>query len=75
MKEEIKHATEAIVNHPKTAVAVTGLANLNVWWMDYGEPLVKALTSILGLVVIILLVIKHFLDIKEQLSNKENKED
>ncbi len=72
MKEEIKQTAEAIANHPKTAVAVTGLANLNVWWLDYGEPLIKALTSLVGLAVVVLLMIKHFLDLKDRISkNKE----
>lgn len=73
MKEEIKQTAEIIASHPKTAVAVTGLANLNVYWLDYGEPIVKALTSIVGLIVIILLAVKHFLDIKKHVS--KDKED
>lgn len=74
MKEEIKQTAEVIASHPKTAVAVTGLANAHVYWIDYGEPIVKALTSVIGLVVIILLAIKHFLDIKQHVSKKKDEE-
>lgn len=75
MKEEIKQTAEAIASHPKTAVAVTGLANLNVWWLDYGEPLIKALTSIAGLIVVILLMIKHSLDLKDRISKKNEEQE
>ena len=74
MKEEIKQAVEAAASHPKTAVAVTGLANAHIYWVDYGEPIVKALTSIVFLVVSILLAIKHFLDIKKHVSDKSDDE-
>ena len=71
MKEEIKQAVETIVNHPKSSVVITGLFTSNVW-LDYGEPLIKGLTSIFGLGVIILLFIKHFLDIKASIFPKNN---
>lgn len=74
MREEIKHLTEVVASHPKTAVAVAAISNANVWWFDYGEPIVKALTSILGLVVLFLLVVKHALDIKKSLSNRNDED-
>ena len=66
MKESIKQTIEAIASHPKTSVAVAAASNANVWWMDYAEPLIKGITSVLGLTVLILLVIKHVLDIKKE---------
>lgn len=63
MNEGIKQTVEAVVNHPKVAVGITAMFTSNVW-LDYGEPLIKALTSFLGLTVLILLIIKHILDIK-----------
>ena len=74
MKEELKQTVEAIASHPKTSVAVTAVANANVWWFDYGEPVIKALTSIFGLVVIVLLIVKHALDIKKEHFSKSDDE-
>lgn len=72
MKEEIKQVVEAISSHPKTSVALVAAVNTNTWWIDYGEPIVKVSTSILGLVVLGLLVVKHILDIKkEHFTNKD----
>lgn len=71
MKEEAKQIAEAVASHPKTATAVVALSNVNVWWLDYGEPIVKALTGILGLVVIALLILKHALDIKKEHFTKD----
>jgi len=69
MKEEIRQVTEVIANHPKTTVAVTTFFTSHVW-LSYGEPVIKAVTSIVGLAVLVALLVKHILDIKESL-NKE----
>ena len=51
--------------------ALTAAVTSNVW-LDYGEPAVKVVTSLLGLTVLVLLVIKHILDIKkEHFSHKD----
>lgn len=71
MNEQAKQVAETIVSHPKVAVGVTALFTSNVW-LDYGEPIIKALTSFLGLTVLVLLIIKHALDIKkEHFTNKD----
>ena len=71
MKEEIKQAAEIIISHPKTALAVTGMANFNAWYGTY-EPIAKFATSLLGIVLVCVLIIKHSLDIKKTLKNKDN---
>ena len=65
MKEELKQTIETIVSHPKVSVGITAIFTSNVW-LDYGEPIIKALTSFLGLVVIVLIIIKNVLDIKKE---------
>lgn len=70
MKEEIKHATEAVVSHPKASLVITAAFTSNAW-LDYGEPIIKGLTSIVGLVVVTLLAIKHFLDLKKEWQGKD----
>lgn len=65
MRDEIKQTAEAIANHPKTSIVITSVFTSNVW-LDYGEPLVKGLTSLIGLAVLFLLAVKHFLDIKKE---------
>lgn len=71
MKEEIKQVAEAVASHPKTTLAITAVFTSNVW-VDYGEPIIKGLTSIIGLAVITMLAIKHFLDLKKELSKKDD---
>lgn len=70
MKEEIKHTIEVVASHPKTTVAITTFFTSHVW-MSYGEPIIKALTSVIGLCVLVALFVKHVLDIKKELKNKD----
>ena len=65
MKDTIRQAVDAVVTHPKTLIAITAGANANVW-TDYGEPTVKIITGVLTIVVLVLLSIKHALDIKKE---------
>ena len=70
MNESTKQAIETIVSNPKVTAAITATVTSNVW-LDYGEPAVKIITSLMGLTVLVLLVVKHALDIKkEHFSNK-----
>jgi len=65
MKEEAKQLIETVGSHPKVSMGITAMFTSNVW-LDYGEPIIKALTSFLGLTVLVLLIIKHALDIKKE---------
>lgn len=71
MKEEIKQVAEVVATHPKASLFMTAVFTSNVW-LDYGEPLVRAITSIGGMCVVIFLAIKHFLDLKKEWKNKDN---
>ena len=64
MNEITKQAVETIASNPKVTIALTAAVTSNAW-LDYGEPAVKITTSLLGLTVLVLLVIKHALDIKK----------
>lgn len=71
MNEATKQAIETIASNPKITAVVTATVTSNVW-LDYGEPAVKVITSLLGLTVLVLLVVKHALDIKkEHFSHKD----
>ena len=39
---------------------------------DYGEPTIKALTSLVGMAVLIALLVKHIIDIKTSLNSKDD---
>jgi hypothetical protein len=65
MNETTKQAIETIASNPKVTALITATVTSNVW-LDYGEPAVKVITSLLGLTVLILLVVKHVLDIKKE---------
>ena len=70
MSNELKEAAQSIASHPKVTVAATALFTSNAW-LDYGEPIIKALTGGLGVIVLLLLVIKHGLDIKKTHFSKD----
>lgn len=65
MKEKITQAVEIIASHPKSTIALTGFFTSHVW-LSYGEPIIKGVTSIVGLLVLIALLVKHILDIKKE---------
>lgn len=71
MKEDVKHLAETIASHPKVSLTVTAAFTSNVW-LDYGEPIIKGLTSILGVTILVLLVVKHVLDIKKEHFTKDD---
>ncbi|MCP4056664.1 MAG: hypothetical protein GY738_04960 [Pseudoalteromonas sp.] len=70
MPSEIKEAVEAAATHPKSSLVVTAAFTSNVW-LDYGQPIIQALTSVVGLIVVSMLAVKHFLDLKNTLKNKD----
>jgi hypothetical protein len=73
MKEELRQTTEAIASHPKTAVAVAAGANFNSWWLSWGSPIVDAVTSILGIVLVSVLIRYHWQNTKKII--KENNQE
>lgn len=74
MNEATKQAIETIASNPKITAVVTATVTSNVW-LDYGEPAVKVVTSLLGVTVLILLVVKHILDIKKEHFSHNHKSD
>ena len=71
MDENTRQAIEVITSHPKVSVALVAASQANVRWMDYAEPYIKDITTILGLIVLSLLVVKHVIDIKNSLSKNK----
>ena len=69
--DKARQAVDAVVSHPKTAtVVVTGMANFNVWFANY-EPIAKFVTSLLGIVLVSVLIVKHVIDITKEFSKKD----
>lgn len=74
MNETTKQAVETIASNPKVTTLLTAAVTSNVW-LDYGEPIVKIVTSLLGVTVLVLLVIKHILDIKKEHFSSDDNQD
>ena len=70
MSEKIRQTVEAVSSHPKASLVITAAFTSNVW-LDYGEPIIRGLTSIIGLVVVTLLAIKHIIDLRKEWKNKD----
>ena len=67
--EKVRQIVDVVASHPKTAtVAVAALTNFNVWLADY-EPIVKFATSILGIVLVSVLIVKHTIDLVKSLKD------
>ena len=71
MKDEIKQIAESVASHPKATMVITAAFTSNAW-LDYGEPIVKGVTSIVGLCVLVALLVKHILDIKHSLNDDKS---
>lgn len=71
MKQEIREVTEAIAAHPKTAIAITGMTNFNAWWMEWVDPIIRYVTSTLGVVLLVILICLQWQNFKKTL--RENK--
>lgn len=71
MNESTRQTIEVITSHPKVSVALVAASQANVRWMEYAEPYIKDATNILGVIVLVLLAIKHVIDIKNSLSNND----
>ena len=67
MNDKLKDIADAVVTHPKTSTAiVAGVTNFNVWFAHY-EPVIKFATSMMGLVLVSVLIVKHVIDIRREL--------
>jgi len=73
MKEAIRQAIDNTATHPKATILVTALFTSNAW-LDYGEPIIRGLTTVFGLFVLVLVAVKHVLDIKKEISKKDDEE-
>ena len=71
MNEETKQVIEVITSHPKVSIGLVAASQANIRWMDYAEPYIKDITTVLGVVILALLVVKHVIDIYKTLSNKD----
>lgn len=54
-----------VVEHPKTSAAVLAVTGAERFWLDWGSWVVDALYSVAGLVLVCLLIYKHYLSIKK----------
>ena len=63
--------TEAIVSSPKTSFFAVAVTNFSNWWIDWGSPIVSAVTSILGLVLLIILIRYHLQNLKRLIRENE----
>ena len=70
--EETKQVASDFAQSPKaTSFVLAGATSANAWLIEY-EPILKITTSLLGIVLVFVLIVKHVVDIiKEVKSNKD----
>lgn len=67
--------TEAVISNPKTSYFAIAITNFSNWWVEWGNPLISAATSIGGLILTIVLIRYHLQKTKELLNkNKPDKD-
>ena len=65
--EKVKNIAGVVASHPKTAGVVAVVVNeVNMRFADY-EPIVKVISSTLGMILVSLLIIKASIDIYKSL--------
>ena len=72
MSEELAKTIEIVTTHPKTALLLAGATNLNTWYGTY-EPIAKFATSILGIVLVSVLIVKHVVELRQTLKKDKTK--
>jgi hypothetical protein len=60
VKESARQLTEAILNNPKTGYFVYAITSFEIWWIDWGKPLIDGTASILGVILLAVLIRKHW---------------
>lgn len=85
MKEELKQmagdVAQQAISNPKSATAIGLLANFNAWYVEYGSAILQFLTSLFGLILILVLIKYHWANgrkvqmeiAKEERENEEAK--
>tara|TARA_R110000772_G_scaffold257439_1_gene374267 strand:+ start:3356 stop:3574 length:219 start_codon:yes stop_codon:yes gene_type:complete len=71
VKESVKQLAEVVTSNPKIGLFVATMTTIETWWIDWGNPLVDACASILGVVLLIVLIRKHWYSTDTNNSNKQ----
>ena len=72
--EKTRSIVDAVASNPKTAGAVVVVANeVNLRFADY-EPIIKIVSSALGIVLVSLLIVKACIDIYKSLRSSSKQE-
>ena len=61
----MKDIVQEIVTHPKTSWLTVAMTSFSNWWVDWGSPLVDALASISGLILVLVLIRYHWQNTKK----------
>ncbi len=67
--EKTRGIVDVVASHPKTAGVVAVVVNeVNLRFVDY-EPIIKIISSTLGIILVALLIVKASIDIVKSLKN------
>lgn len=67
--EKARSIVDVVASHPKTAGVVAVVVNeVNLRFADY-EPIIKIVSSTLGIILVTLLIVKATIDIVKSLKN------
>lgn len=64
---------DEIVNNPRTSIATVVTTNFSNWWLEWGSPVVSAMASVLGVILLVVLIRYHLENLRRLI--RENKDD
>jgi hypothetical protein len=67
----LKQVTEAVLSNPKVGYFVASMTAIETWWIAWGSPLVDAIASILGVILLAVLIRKNWYSTD---TNKQDKQ-
>ena len=62
---------EEIIANPKTSFLAVATTNFSNWWIDWGSPIISAVSSILSIVLLVVLIRYHLQNTKKLIRENE----
>ena len=60
----MKEVIDAILSNPKVGYFAYAVTTFEIWWIDWGKPVIDGSASILGVILLIVLIRKNWNDTK-----------
>ena len=77
MSDGTKETAQAILSNPKVATVVTASSMYQTWWIEWGSPVLDAVATIGGVILVSIMIALQWQNLKkalrENIEHKQNK--